>query len=113
MFAQPKKDPYEMNAINNFIDNDNYDGLYPDDEESETEAQIENKIDKLNNEQREQREERTQCSMCLEKPSQSVFIPCGHRCVCWECGRKVMETSKKCPICQKESNFLLPRVYDS
>ena len=113
MFAQPKKDPYEMNAINNFIDNDNYYGLYPDDEESENESQIENKKDNNYNEQREQREERTQCSMCLEKPSQSVFVPCGHRCVCWECGRRVMETSKKCPICQKESNFLLPRVYDS
>ena len=57
---------------------------------------------------------RIQCCFCLENKSESVFIPCGHRCVCFKCGEKIMKSqNKKCPICQEEAFYLLKKVYDS
>ena len=59
-------------------------------------------------------DERIQCCFCLENKSESVFIPCGHRCVCFKCGEIIMKSqNKKCPICQEEAFYLLKRVYDS
>ena len=60
------------------------------------------------------KDERIQCCFCLENKSESVFIPCGHRCVCFRCGEIIMKSqNKKCPICQEEAFYLLKRVYDS
>jgi hypothetical protein len=57
---------------------------------------------------------RIQCCFCLENKSESVFIPCGHRCVCFKCGETIMKSpNKKCPICQEEAIYLLKKVYDS
>ena len=54
------------------------------------------------------------CSICMENKSESVFIPCGHRCVCFNCGDKIINSqNKKCPICQEEASFLLKKVFDS
>ena len=59
------------------------------------------------------KDERIQCCFCLENKSESVFIPCGHRCVCFRCGEIIMKSqNKKCPICQEEAFYLLKRVYD-
>ena len=56
---------------------------------------------------------RIQCCFCLENKSESVFIPCGHRCVCFRCGEIIMKSqNKKCPICQEEAFYLLKKVYD-
>ena len=58
-------------------------------------------------------DERIQCCFCLENKSESVFIPCGHRCVCFRCGEIIMKSqNKRCPICQEEAFYLLKRVYD-
>ncbi len=43
---------------------------------------------------------------------QSVFVPCGHRCVCYDCGKKIHETKRKCPICNHDSLYILKKVYD-
>ena len=59
-------------------------------------------------------EGRIQCCFCLENKSESVFIPCGHRCVCFKCGEIIMKSqNKRCPICQEEAFYLLKKVYDS
>ena len=59
------------------------------------------------------KDERMQCCFCLENISESVFIPCGHRCVCFKCGEMIMKSqNKKCPICQEEAFYLLKKVYD-
>jgi protein neuralized len=59
-------------------------------------------------------EVRIQCCFCLENKSESVFIPCGHRCVCFRCGEIIMKSqNKRCPICQEEAFYLLKKVYDS
>ena len=58
-------------------------------------------------------DERIQCCFCLENKSESVFIPCGHRCVCIKCGEIIMKSqNKRCPICQEEAFYLLKKVYD-
>ena len=58
-------------------------------------------------------EVRIQCCFCLENKSESVFIPCGHRCVCFRCGEIIMKSqNKRCPICQEEAFYLLKKVYD-
>ena len=58
-------------------------------------------------------DKRIQCCFCLENKSESVFIPCGHRCVCFRCGEIIMKSqNKRCPICQEEAFYLLKRVYD-
>ena len=36
----------------------------------------------------------------MDKPKDTVFIPCGHVCSCEECGEKIIEDSKICPICK-------------
>eukprot|EP01116_Phalansterium_solitarium_P004271 TRINITY_DN15231_c0_g1_i1.p1 TRINITY_DN15231_c0_g1~~TRINITY_DN15231_c0_g1_i1.p1 ORF type:complete len:372 (+),score=101.73 TRINITY_DN15231_c0_g1_i1:144-1259(+) len=36
------------------------------------------------------------CLVCLERPSDVVFIPCGHLCVCNGCSAKI---TTRCPYC--------------
>ena len=41
------------------------------------------------------------CSLCLDKPPEMLFIPCGHVCVCEECINDLKTYGKQCPICQE------------
>eukprot|EP01116_Phalansterium_solitarium_P001423 TRINITY_DN1121_c0_g1_i1.p1 TRINITY_DN1121_c0_g1~~TRINITY_DN1121_c0_g1_i1.p1 ORF type:complete len:743 (-),score=226.53 TRINITY_DN1121_c0_g1_i1:1396-3624(-) len=36
------------------------------------------------------------CVVCLERPSNVLFVPCGHLCCCSGCGSKV---TPRCPLC--------------
>lgn len=38
------------------------------------------------------------CKVCFKNEANGVFIPCGHNCVCYECGKKCTE----CPDCKRE-----------
>jgi hypothetical protein len=38
----------------------------------------------------------SQCGICMDATKTHVFIPCGHKCVCEDCGAKC----KTCPICR-------------
>lgn len=42
------------------------------------------------------------CVICMEKPKDSLFYPCGHMCVCGPCGKLFMGQArhKLCPICR-------------
>mmetsp|Transcript_18388 Transcript_18388/g.36050 ORF Transcript_18388/g.36050 Transcript_18388/m.36050 type:complete len:372 (-) Transcript_18388:176-1291(-) len=41
------------------------------------------------------------CVVCLTEPRSHAFIPCGHRCVCADCGSTVMDqASATCPLCR-------------
>ena len=62
----------------------------------------------------DEEDEKDLCCICMENKSESVFVPCGHRCVCFNCGDNIIKSqNKKCPICQEESSTLLKKVYDS
>lgn len=42
------------------------------------------------------------CCICLDKPKDAAFYPCGHECVCFPCGKTFLNqaTHKLCPICR-------------
>ena len=42
------------------------------------------------------KEEESTCSICLDKPNNCAFAPCGHQSTCEDCSSKV----KECPICR-------------
>ena len=44
------------------------------------------------------------CNTCLEMPSNSIFIPCGHIYMCHDCSRKLGRPN--CPICNQESEII-------
>ena len=43
------------------------------------------------------------CVVCQEKIPEQVIEPCGHLCLCRECGDKLKQKNlKKCPVCQEQ-----------
>jgi SWI/SNF-related matrix-associated actin-dependent regulator 1 of chromatin subfamily A len=41
------------------------------------------------------------CCVCKDAAKGAVFKPCGHACVCFECGKQIAGQKKaKCPICR-------------
>ena len=44
--------------------------------------------------------DRLKCKVCWEKQVQTVLVPCGHSCACWECGLKL----QTCPLCRAAVN---------
>ena len=41
------------------------------------------------------------CCVCQSAAATHGFAPCGHQCVCAECGGRVMaESNKQCPLCR-------------
>ena len=65
-------------------------------------ARLERRVAKL--------EEERKCKICLERPADHVFIPCGHRC-CAACLPKVRQAAK-CHICRQAVNNAV-RFYSS
>jgi len=47
------------------------------------------------------------CKICMDSTITAVFVPCGHRLSCVECGRKLQE----CPVCRAKIKMVL-RTYD-
>ena len=40
------------------------------------------------------------CLVCLERPYNTVLLPCGHVWLCYECASTLMYTTKSCPACR-------------
>jgi hypothetical protein len=53
-----------------------------------------------------------ECIVCHNNLKESVFVPCGHRCVCYNCAVIVFAITKKCPRCNKEATCFIKKVYD-
>jgi len=47
------------------------------------------------------------CAVCLACPRTHAFVPCGHRCVCAQCGDAVTRDSALCPICRGPARHVL------
>merc|ERR1719321_1259402 len=41
-----------------------------------------------------------QCVICLTYEKTHAFMPCGHLCVCEECGMRAFEERHACPVCR-------------
>ena len=48
---------------------------------------------------RKRRLEAPECVVCFERARAFAFVPCGHFCVCSNCGQRLSE----CPICRKST----------
>jgi hypothetical protein len=49
---------------------------------------------------REEAEGSCLCVICLDKPANTVVMPCMHSCFCVECMRRHRTTSGRCPTCR-------------
>ena len=48
------------------------------------------------------------CRLCYERIIQTVIIPCGHACMCNQCGEKwKQKCAKKCPMCRAVAQSLV------
>ena len=47
--------------------------------------------------------DQTPCVICQDQAKTHAFVPCGHRCVCEACGKRLMalRTRRVCPICRQ------------
>ncbi|XP_078087759.1 E3 ubiquitin-protein ligase NEURL3-like [Mustelus asterias] len=41
------------------------------------------------------------CIVCCSRQVDSVLYKCGHMCVCYGCGKKLLSRNAKCPICRQ------------
>ena len=53
-----------------------------------------------------------ECIVCHNNIKESVFVPCGHRCVCYNCAVIIFAVHKKCPKCKKEASCIIKKVYN-
>ena len=42
------------------------------------------------------------CKVCLSVPLTHMFLPCFHWCTCQPCGDRLLNTTRKCPICRRD-----------
>ena len=41
------------------------------------------------------------CLICMDAPSDTILMPCFHKCVCYRCATEMWQKSKTCPECSK------------
>jgi len=51
-----------------------------------------------------------ECCVCMATQKSSVFVPCGHMCVCAACATGIMARNKECPVCRRVSTLCI-KVY--
>ena len=39
------------------------------------------------------------CSICLTNAADTILLPCGHKCACYQCAECAWEAKKTCPVC--------------
>lgn len=49
-----------------------------------------------------------ECLVCLDNDKDTVIMPCGHLCVCSECGPGLVKNKHTCPICRSHIANLIP-----
>ena len=52
------------------------------------------------------------CIVCHNNLKESIFYPCGHRCVCYNCAVLIFEVHKKCPKCNQEAKCVIKKIYE-
>ena len=52
------------------------------------------------------------CVICWTNPKDSIFYPCGHQCLCFECSQRFKKEAKHqvCPICRNRIKDII-RVF--
>lgn len=59
------------------------------------------------------RDDQQLCTICLDAPKDCFFDPCGHRCTCYSCGRRIQGgNTATCPICRQPIKAVR-KIFDS
>ena len=53
-----------------------------------------------------------ECIVCHNNIKESVFFPCGHRCVCYNCAVITFTVTKKCPKCNLTASCIIKKIYE-
>ena len=53
-----------------------------------------------------------ECMVCHNNLRESIFYPCGHRCVCYNCALLLYIVNRKCPKCNKKAECIIKKVYE-
>jgi len=48
------------------------------------------------------------CKICLFEEKNCILMPCGHACVCKDCGDMIKEKSPLCPMCRQHISHFIP-----
>ena len=95
-FDNPEEDPYDRLIINSLIHTNSYE--MPFDEENSIIEKNENHV--------------KMCVVCLSNEIKWILVPCGHKCVCEDCGKIILEKNQNCPICKQKIIGKLVNIYD-
>lgn len=49
-----------------------------------------------------------ECLICLCEQKDTLIMPCGHFCVCEDCGKQLVTAKQTCPICRGNIASLIP-----
>ena len=49
-----------------------------------------------------------ECLICLCEKKDTLIMPCGHFCVCHDCGKSLVAAKHTCPICRGNIQSLIP-----
>ena len=47
------------------------------------------------------------CGVCFAQPADSVYMPCGHGGICYDCAIDIWKTSDECYLCRKVMIYLM------
>lgn len=82
-----------------------------EEEEKKSVADVEYEVapagEGLGNEVGELTSEEEGCVICMERPKDTLFLPCKHLCVCTLCCKPL----KECPVCRKEIAQKVEGIY--
>ena len=53
-----------------------------------------------------------ECIVCHNNLKESIFYPCGHRCVCYNCTVILFAINKTCPRCNQKAECIIKRIYE-
>ena len=105
-FGIPQVDENFLYKENLFIDKrtlkSNSSRLYPTQFSSENELEQKSNLNKFIEE----------CMICHNNRKESIFYPCGHRCVCYICAVMYFYVFRKCPKCQSSAKCIIKKIYD-
>ena len=74
------------------------------DEASQTEKSTKDEASQTETCQRWEPPMLNECSVCMQKRANAVFVPCGHAICCYGCAQKML--SKDCPKCRKNVGYV-------
>ena len=52
-----------------------------------------------------------QCVVCMKNERSMAIVPCGHKCLCEDCGKRSVIRDNKCPMCRAEIQMFM-RVWE-